>query len=233
MPEDSGLFAMHRSIVGGRPVRDLAETTVGLVGGGSAGRQLATQLTELGVGSVPQLTAGTSGLEAPDGDARLADLLDGTDLVVLALDGFRPSLLHRLNRAAVAAGRPWLPVYADGSELIVGPIVVPGESACYNEHEIQHESSRALRHEYQIYSEELARRTADDLPPLLAPYAALAASWAAIGIAPYLIDGASFLVGRAIRIDLERLEITQEHILRLPRCPVCTEQRPSFRHPFL
>ncbi|MBN0046440.1 TOMM precursor leader peptide-binding protein [Streptomyces actuosus] len=233
VPEGSGLLAMHRSLMGGRPVRDLAETTVGLVGSGSVGRQLAVQLAELGVGSVPGLAAGTDGLGAADGDETLAALLDDTDLVVLALDGFRPSLLHRLNRAAVAAGRPWLPVYADGSELLVGPLVVPGESACYNEHEIQHESSRALRHEYQLYSEELARRTADDLPPLLAPYAALAASWASIGIAPYLVDGASFLVGRAIRIDLERLEITQEHVLRLPRCPVCTEQRPSFRHPFL
>ncbi|MEU3948257.1 TOMM precursor leader peptide-binding protein [Streptomyces sp. NPDC029526] len=233
VPEGSGLLAMHRSLMGGRPVRELGETTVGLVGGGSVGTRLNTQLAELGVGRVPDLAAGTGGLEAPDGDERLAALLDDTDLVVLALDGFRPSLLHRLNRAAVAAGRPWLPVYADGSELIVGPLVVPGESACYNEHEIQHESSRALRHEYQLYSEELARRTADDLPPLLAPYAAIAASWAAIGIAPYLVDGASFLVGRAIRIDLERLEITQEHVLRLPRCPVCTEQRPSFRHPFL
>ncbi|MFH8223573.1 TOMM precursor leader peptide-binding protein [Streptomyces sp. NPDC018057] len=224
---------MHRSLMGGHPVRDLAQTVVGVVGGGSVQRQLTTQLTELGIGGLRGLSAGTDGLDAADGDEKLAALLDDTDLVVLALDGFRPSLLHRLNRAAVAAGRPWLPVYADGSELIVGPLVVPGESACYNEHEIQHESSRALRHEYQLYSEELARRTADDLPPLLAPYAALAASWASIGITPYLVDGAGFLVGRAIRIDLERLEITQEHVLRLPRCPVCTEQRPSFRHPFL
>ncbi|MEG3630950.1 TOMM precursor leader peptide-binding protein [Streptomyces poriticola] len=231
--EHAGLHAMHRSLSEGRPVRRLEQTTVGLVGSGSVGAQLRTQLTELGVGDVSAVAAGAGGLEAHDGDERLAGLLDGTDLLVLALDGFRPSLLHRLNRAAVAAGRPWLPVYADGSELIVGPLVVPGESACYNEHEIQHESSRALRHEYQLYSEELARRTADDLPPLLAPYAAIAASWAAIGTARYLVDGASFLVGRALRIDLERLEVTQEHVLRLPRCPVCTEQRPSFRHPFL
>ncbi|MEE1940882.1 TOMM precursor leader peptide-binding protein [Streptomyces sp. TRM 70361] len=233
VPEDSGGFAMHRSLLGARPVRGLEETTVGLVGSGAVGAQLAAQLTELGVGQVPVLAAGAGGLAEPDGDEALAGLLDGADLTVLALDGFRPSLLHRLNRAAVAAGRPWLPVYADGSELIVGPLVVPGESACYNEHEIQHESSRALRQEYQLYSEELARRTADDLPPLLAPYAAIAASWAAVGTAPYLVDGASFLVGRAIRIDLERLEITREHVLRLPRCPVCTEQRPAFRHPFL
>lgn len=233
--EGSSTFTMYRSIVGGRPVRPLAATSVAVVGQGAVGAQLTTQLTGLGVGDVPVLSADSAG--APEGadidDERLADLLDGSDLVVLALDGFRPSLLHRINRAAVAAGRPWLPVYADGSELIIGPLVVPGESPCYNEHEIQHESSRALRGEYQLYSEELARRTADDIPPLLGPYAAIGASWAAIGIAPFLVDGASFLVGRAIRVDFERLEITQEHVLRLPRCPVCTEHRPSFRHPFL
>lgn len=251
VPERSGTFEMYRSVIGGRPVRALETTTVGLVGLGTVGTRLAAQLAELGVGRVPLLASGAGtaqpaavpaasvverldgGLEDEHGDEALASLLDDSDLVVLALDGFRPSLLHRLNRAAVAAGRPWLPVYADGSELIIGPLVVPGESACYNEHEIQHESSRALLREYQLYSEELTRRTADDLPPLLAPYAAIAASWAAIGIAPFLVDGASFLVGRAIRVDFERLEITQEHVLRLPRCPVCTEHRPSFRHPFL
>ncbi|MFI8484825.1 TOMM precursor leader peptide-binding protein [Streptomyces rubrogriseus] len=233
VPEDAGLLAMHDSLRDGSPVRGLEQTTVGLVGGGSVATQLRAQLTELGVGEVSAPAAGTAGLDGADGDEQLAGLLDGTDLLVLALDGLRPALLHRLNRAAVAAGRSWLPVYADGSELIVGPLVVPGESACYNEHEIQHESSRALRHEYQLYSEELSRRTADDLPPLLAPYAAIAASWAAIGAVRYLVDGASFLVGRALRIDMERLEVTQEHVLRLPRCPVCTEQRPSFRHPFL
>ncbi|MBT2408671.1 MULTISPECIES: TOMM precursor leader peptide-binding protein [unclassified Streptomyces] len=227
VPEDSSTFAVYRSIIGGRPVRPLAETSVAVMGLGTIGTQLTSQLTELGVGEIPALPAGDVD------DERLADLLDGSDLLVLALDGFRPSLLHRVNRAAVAEGRPWLPVYADGSELIIGPLVVPGESPCYNEHEIQHESSRALRSEYQLYSEELAKHTADDIPPLLAPYAALGASWAAIGITPFLVDGASFLVGRAIRVDFERLEITQEHVLRLPRCPVCTEQRPSFRHPFL
>lgn len=262
VPEGSGTYQMYRSVIGGRPVRALEQAAVGLIGLGTVGSRLATQLAELGAGQVRGLAAGTGtgggggdgdgtfaaeaagaghpaverldgGLEGPEGEKALESLLDDSDLVVLALDGFRPSVLHRLNRTAVAAGRPWLPVYADGSELIVGPLVVPGESACYNEHEIQHESSRALRREFQIYSEELSDRTVDDLPPLLPPYASIAASWAAIGITSFLTDGSSFLVGRAIRVDFERLEITQEHVLRLPRCPVCTEHRPSFRHPFL
>jgi bacteriocin biosynthesis cyclodehydratase domain-containing protein len=252
--EDSGTFSLYRGLAGGKPIDGLREATVGLIGMGQIGTQIATQLTELGVGGVLALDAGggkangrsrlaplngevdtvawRSGSADSDPDA-VTGMIDEADLVVLALEGFRPALLHQVNRAAVAAGRPWLPVYADGSEMIVGPLVVPGESACYNEHEIQHESSRVLRREYLLYSEEQAGHKAGDLPTLLPPFAAIAASWAVVALLPFLADGSSFLVGRAIRIDFERLEVTQELVLRLPRCPVCSPHRPAFRHPFL
>ncbi|GAA4710290.1 TOMM precursor leader peptide-binding protein [Phytohabitans rumicis] len=163
----------------------------------------------------------------------LADLIDEADLTVVALEAFAPGLLHRVNELAVAAEKPWLPVYADGSELVVGPLVVPGRSACYNEFEIQHESSRALRTEYLLYKEELGRRPAGDGPQLLPPFAGIAASWAVSAALPFLVDGTSFLVGRAVRIDFERLEVITERVLRLPRCPACAELRPDLRHPFL
>lgn len=255
--EGSGAFSLYRGVVGGKPTEGLGAANVGVIGLGQIGAQVAAQLTELGVGGVEALAAGdgkpagrawsawsahlngSAGVVtvrpgSVDGDpAAVGAIVDETDVVVLALEGFRPALLHQVNRAAVAAGRPWLPVYADGSEMIVGPLVVPGESACYNEHEIQHESSRVLRREYLLYSEEQAGQPAGDLPALLPPFAAIAASWAVVALIPFLADGASFLVGRAIRIDFERLEITQEHVLRLPRCPVCAPHRPAFRHPFL
>ncbi|MBL7500335.1 TOMM precursor leader peptide-binding protein [Frankia sp. CNm7] len=252
--EGSGTFSLYRGVAGGKPIEGLGAATVGVIGLGQIGAQVAAQLTELGVGGVEALAAGDGKPAAAAWSAHLngsagavpvrpgsvdddpdtvGAIVDDTDVVVLALEGFRPALLHRVNRVAVAAGRPWLPVYADGSEMIVGPLVVPGESACYNEHEIQHESSRVLRREYLLYSEEQAGQSAGGLPALLPPFAAIAASWAVVALIPFLADGASFLVGRAIRIDFERLEITQEHVLRLPRCPVCSPHRPAFRHPFL
>lgn len=168
-----------------------------------------------------------------DDDAVLVDLLEEVDLLVVALESFPPSLLHRVNEAAVTAEKPWLPVHADGSEVVIGPLIVPGRSPCYNEYEIQHESSRVLRNEYLLYKEELAGRPVLATPQLLPPYASIAASWAVTGVLPYLLDGASFLVGRVVRVDFERLEVINERVLRLPRCPACSGLRPDFRHPFL
>jgi bacteriocin biosynthesis cyclodehydratase domain-containing protein len=261
-----------RMHTGKQPV-GLHGATVGVLGLGGIGGQIAQQLAALGIGGVigqddrpvtaadqPFLrgTVGTAGEigrsmadafgtliaaagfdnatvrpESLDDLPSVADLLDDVDLLVVALEGFPPSLLHRVNELAVAAEKPWLPVHADGSEVIVGPLVVPGRSPCYNEYEIQHEASRALRHEYLLYKEELARRPAAAAPQLLPHYAGIAASWAVTGILPFLLDGTSFLVGRAVRIDLERLEVINERVLRLPRCPACASLRPDFRHPFL
>jgi bacteriocin biosynthesis cyclodehydratase domain-containing protein len=168
-----------------------------------------------------------------DDDAVLVDLLEEVDLLVVALESFPPSLLHRVNEAAITTEKPWLPVHADGSEVVIGPLVVPGRSPCYNEYEIQHESSRVLRTEYLLYKEELAGRPLLAAPQLLPPYAGIAASWAVTGALPYLLDGASFLVGRVVRVDFERLEVINERVLRLPRCPACAGLRPDYRHPFL
>jgi bacteriocin biosynthesis cyclodehydratase domain-containing protein len=162
-----------------------------------------------------------------------ADLLEEVDLLVVALETFPPSLLHNVNDLAIAAEKPWLPVHADGSEVIVGPLVVPGRSPCYNEYEIQHEASRTLRREYLLYREELTRQPIGAAPQLLPPYAGIAASWTVTAVLPFLLEGSSFLVGRAVRVDFERLEVTNERVLRLPRCPACVCLRPDLRHPFL
>lgn len=170
---------------------------------------------------------------SPPDDDTIAGLLAEHDVVVVALETFHPALLHRVNLAAIDAERPWLPVYADGSEAIIGPLVIPGRSACYNEFEIQHEASRMLRKEYLLFQEELARHDSQGLHHLIPPYAGLAASWAVTGLLPFLVTGRSFLVNTALRVDLERVEVIKEQVLRLPRCPACSDLRPGFRHPFL
>ena len=163
-------------------------------------------------------------------DADLGDLLSGARLAVVAIDGMRPGLSHAVNEAAAEAGVPWLNVAADGPELLVGPIVVPGLTACFNCFEVFDESGRQHRHDFLIYKDALRDGRPIPVPPTRAY---LAAAWAAQGIEQFVRDGRGFLVERVLRVDTERMEVISERVFQLPRCPVCSRGRPELRHTFL
>ncbi len=171
-------------------------------------------------------------------DNALTRYFEQCGLVLVALERYSPSVLHAANRAALDTGRPWMSVYFDGSEAVIGPIYAPGETACYNEFEIQNEACIARQDDYHVYKDSLTppAAPADDrrVPdPVLPPFLAIASGWATAAALPFVAGVKSFLLERAVRIDFERLEIDYQDILRLPRCPACSPTRPAYRHTFL
>lgn len=157
--------------------------------------------------------------------------LTGVDLVVVATDHLRPALNHEVNAAGHDASVPVLFSYIDGSELTIGPLVVPGESACYLCFDMQDEGARHLRDEYLIYKNSLDR----EAPTTGADHAGalLAAGWTTMAVARYSPGEADFLVGRVLRVETSRMEVMTHRILQIPRCPVCSGSRPDLEHTFL
>lgn len=200
---------------------------------GAAFVQITTQsLHEIGYASASPVHA------ALHDEAGLTRVFGQCGFVLVALERYSPSVLHAANRAALAAGRPWMSVYFDGSEAVIGPIYVPGETACYNEFEIQNEACIAGQDDYHVYKNSLAEpatladgRRAPD--PVLPPFLAIAGGWATAAALPFVAGSKSFLLERAVHVDFERAEIDYQDVLRLPRCPACAPARPAYRHTFL
>jgi bacteriocin biosynthesis cyclodehydratase domain-containing protein len=162
----------------------------------------------------------------------LRDALADVDFAVVAPDAYSPRVLHAVNAAAIALERTWMAVHLDGSDGIVGPIHVPGESACHLEVEMQQEAAIGFRDDYLVYKEALDNELALDrflLPPHLDTIAGLA-SGAALR---FLVSGRSFVVGRMVRVDFERMGFDTQEVLRLPRCPACVQLQPAYQHEFL
>lgn len=179
-------------------------------------------------------TSASSVLGPMHDDAGLASVFDQCGFVLVALERFSPSVLHAANRAAIAAGRPWMSVYFDGSEAVIGPLYVPGDTACYNEFEIQNEACIARQDDYHVYKESLTPPDDSRVPdPVLPPFLAVAGGWAAAAAIPFLAGRKSFLLERAVHVDFERAAIDIQNVLRLPRCPACAPARPGHRHTFL
>lgn len=235
------------------PEEIIATKTVGILGLGPVGKEIARHLNDAGtvevigvddrttqtgtvadefVSSLP--SAEVTILDGSIGDEEaIESLFVESDFVLVAVEAFRPSTLHLANLASIENETPWMPVYADGDEVIVGPFIVPGVTPCFNEFEIQHEAARALRTEYLLYKESLLDAEAPELSAIAGPVASVAASWASLAVLPYLTGGSSFLEAGVIRIDFERLDVIRERLLKIPRCPACDSLRPDYRHPFL
>ncbi len=56
---------------------------------------------------------------------------ESADLWVVAADDYQRDELREINREALAARRPWLLLRPTGPEAWIGPLFLPGETACF------------------------------------------------------------------------------------------------------
>lgn len=166
-------------------------------------------------------------------EANVRAVFERVGFLIVALESYSPFTLHRVNKVAIELRKPWMAVSMDGSEARIGPIFIPGETCCFNEADIQHIASAIdVKDDYFTFREDSKQRSSTSIPPVLPPYLSAAAGMAVSGLLRYIATGTSFLIERCIRMDFERLTIDYETIMRLPRCPACSVNKP-YRHMFL
>jgi bacteriocin biosynthesis cyclodehydratase domain-containing protein len=187
------------SVVSGR----LSGATVGVVGAAAAGELAARMLHADGAGEVRQLPW--------DGD--------GVDLTVVAPAPGEVVRVAGWNQNALWRGLPWLLVRPfDGLVVTVGPLVVPGESACYEC--LQLRLASHLEYGRDLDRIETVPTAAGQSGGLTASAAGLAAhlavSW--LGAHDARLPGLLFVLETQPQIAL-----TSHPVLRVPRCRACSD----------
>jgi bacteriocin biosynthesis cyclodehydratase domain-containing protein len=184
------------------------------------GRPRATTVTQLVEQTSPLCRA------EPLSSPSLGEVLDQCDIAVLAHDAFRPDDYEALNLAALSARTPWTSCRLVGFEVLVGPTVLPTQSACWTCFE-----ARRYSHLTRYEEASLAERAWGevDTPPSLA---------VAPGVSFLSLEVVKLLTGFApaatldalLAIDLLSTTATLHPVLRLPRCRACgraTQPRPT------
>ncbi len=229
----AGFRPRELAILDGRRVADVREAGLfpfnrsAVATGSHYGRLLHQQLEADGYSAV------TVRAEAMADEGALPALFEAVDFVVCSLEFFGPATLHAVNAAAIQLRKPWMSIFVDGSQATIGPTYVPGETSCYLEFEIQSEASHTRQDEYLLYKEHIQGNGHASVRPVLPPYSDLAASLGAVSALRFLLSGTTFTVGRAVHIDLERMSVDYQDVLRVPRCPACNATRAAYRHTFL
>jgi bacteriocin biosynthesis cyclodehydratase domain-containing protein len=184
----------------------LESATVGIVGSGARGVEVARLLRLAGAGEVRRVSWRRGAEVALTVVAPAADELD-------AVSGW--------NELALRRGLTWLPLRPfDGRMTGIGPIVVPGESCCYECVLLR----RAANVEYggDLSEIEAAPVAATADPPLDAAAAGLCAHLAL----RWLVAGDTTLAGVMFALEPRPTPALSEHfVLRVPRCPACSNAR--------
>jgi bacteriocin biosynthesis cyclodehydratase domain-containing protein len=201
-----------------------------VVGVNAVSRRLVASLRDSGLRSVelrddPLLR----NLSISDpGEVLGADAIDpqAVDCLVATADLGGPQLLSRWNEFCVLHRRPFLPVVLMDLVGQIGPLTIPGETACLECARQRQRSHAADPHSRRLIEAVIGRSTTGFLPPM----ASMLGDVAAMEIIKFLGIGPPVgQVGALIEINMLACDMTARPVLRLPRCPVCTPlaERPS------
>lgn len=183
--------------------RDLGQSKIE-----TARRRLEAHNSELRVRTVERRVRSTNDL---------ADLVDGADLLIVTADWPPYDLPRWVNTACLAAGVPYVTAGQVLPLIRIGPMVIPGRSACLECQE------RSARRDYPLYDELVDFRTASP-----ADAATLGASSGIVGSmlameAIHLLTGSvtPASVDAALLLDVKTMGIVSEQVERDPDCPAC------------
>lgn len=138
------------------------------------------------------------------------------DLVVMLAD-HPPYVLERwVNAACQAGGTPYISCGQATPMMKIGPLYVPGRTACYACEETEMRSTSPL------YDEVVAMRQRDNANAMtVGPASGLVGTMLSVEIMHFLLGRPAATEGRALLLDIQTFRTWWEPIARDPGCPVC------------
>lgn len=155
-------------------------------------------------------------------ETELEAAMSRASVTIVAPEGYAMRKLRAVNRAALRAGKPWIPAYMDGLTGMVGPVLVPKKTGCFACFELRDASHRTHREPHTTFHATFAPadRATTPCPP---GAASILGGIAGLEAMKVLADVPSPAFGRGFVLRFDEFEITPYKLLRLPLCPECGE----------
>lgn len=155
------------------------------------------------------------------------ELVSDADLIVLCSDNMSLADYDITNVACIQQKTPWISARIDRGCGVIGPFVVPEQTACFvcfemrsranSEHPADHEA---------IYRHWKNTESIPDNWPIIAPFVQLVGNYLALDILRVLAeDKLSVVFGRILYLDFHTFGTRFHEVIKLPRCPACSRER--------
>jgi molybdopterin-synthase adenylyltransferase len=152
-----------------------------------------------------------------EGEAEIAEVIDGWDIVIDAADWPAHDIERWVNSACFEAGIPYITMSHFPPVARVGPLYVPGRTGCFACQET------AYRRSYPLFDIAVEQRRAKPSPAAtLGPACGLIGGQVGLELMHY-ITGLSepSTLGVSHIYDLRTMEVEREPVVPEPDCPVC------------
>jgi len=212
--------------------RALAHAQVDVVGAGELADCTRGALKSVGIGQLRSFDSITdwgdavlAGPPPPAPDTPAPDT-PGPALLVAVADGPAHGLFDAVNDTCLDAGIRWLRLCAQGTRILLGPTVLPHQSACYTCYELRAEASITEREGYHLYRDEIRRGVRDGDEGMLTALAQVAAHQTAMEVMRLLTGmSAPATIGKVYELTALSPKAAAEDVLRVPRCRSCGRAR--------
>ncbi|MER9237219.1 TOMM precursor leader peptide-binding protein [Mesorhizobium sp. M0622] len=133
----------------------------------------------------------------------------------------------RANEVCIKHGVPWVSARIDRQRAIIGPFVIPNQTACFACFEARSRANADHPEDHEaLYRHWKKLNGRRDMWPSLLPFAGIVGNFVALDLLRVLAgEHLSAAAGRIINIDLLTLERSVHEVLKLPRCPACSRLR--------
>ena len=206
----------------------MTRARVALVGRGLLRDDVRRAIQALGVDKVVDVQPAGSRPD-DDGDALTAFLrVDPVDLLVACSDSPGFGLFDAVNAACLATGARWMRVAMCGTTALLGPTIVPGQTACYTCYDRRIRSHLLDPDGFLAYRERASGPEGAADEGTLAPFSTAVAGQAALEVARLLTGFAPpTTIGRFHELRAATPDVTGHDVLRVPRCPSCRPEAPA------
>lgn len=211
------------------PVGTLAllhQARVALIGSDSIKNRIQKGLLGMGFGSLIDIE-GLSKKTAYDPSQLHKEVigqLEGTDFLIACQDTMDHRFFQTVNAVCLETRTRWMHVSISGTKGIMGPTIVPHQSACYVCYDKRLASNASDLQGYLAYQNQTGPSKSEGfLSPLwstLAEQAVLEAARIISGFAP------PKTIGRLYEFEATTPAAEGHDVLRLPRCPACNLKEP-------
>jgi bacteriocin biosynthesis cyclodehydratase domain-containing protein len=158
--------------------------------------------------------------ERVEGKERLAEWIEGVDLLIDAADWPAHVVEHWCNEACFESGVPYIGMSHFPPVARIGPLYVPGVTGCFSCQEI------GYRREYPLFDMAIEQRRGQPSPaPTLGPACGATAGLVATEVMHHLTGVTEpMTLGRGYALDLRTMAFETYEVTPEPGCPVCSAQ---------
>ncbi len=152
-------------------------------------------------------------------------VVDESDVTVVVTDDYLRPELAAWNSRSLISGKAWLLAKPAGIETWIGPVFVPGQTACW---ECLAQRLRGHRKLEGYIARRNGAGAVGPVPACLASTQHAALAEAATEITRWIgTAGQSILMNRVVSTSVLTLERTHHTLTRRPQCPSCGSHQPN------